>query len=111
MQGSRGFAMKRYVLFLLLVLPLLMGIAPAQQIDNFGAFANALRIDLERLADEVLGLGVRPDDWTANIDIESSTMASDAWYDNELLANAIFGTGVRPPGWFSVTAGRASIVV
>lgn len=102
--------MKRYLVCLLLILPLVMGSAPAQEIDNLGGFANSLRVDLERLADEVLGDAPRPEGWTANIDIASPTMISDLWFDNELLANSIFGNGVRPPNWFSITSQRPAIV-
>ncbi len=103
--------MKRY--FYLLFMPLLLGtmyLAPAQQIDNLGAFANALRIDLERLADEHLADAPRPTGWTANADIRSAQMISDLWFDNELLANEVFGEGVRPPEWFGVTGSRADII-
>jgi hypothetical protein len=102
--------MKWYLFFLVIILPVLMGTVPAQQIDNLGGFANELRIDMERLADEVLDGAPRPEGWTANIDIRSETMISDLWFDNELLANTFFGGGLRPPGWLSITTNRAEIV-
>lgn len=105
--------MKRYLLLLLAIISVLAGAAlaaPPAQIDNLGAFSNALRIDLERLADEALGDQPRPEGWTANVDIASGTMLSDLWFDNELLANSIFGDGVRPPNWFGLTSSRAEII-
>jgi hypothetical protein len=105
--------MKRSLLTLLLLIPLLTGalLLPPQQIDNLGSFANTLRIDLERLADELLTSAVRPEGWTSNVDIRSGTMASDLWFDLELLANEVFGAGLRPPDWFGVTSGRAEIIL
>src|SRR5664279_635603 len=57
------------------------------------------RADLELLADKVLSPGVRPPEWSNNIDVKSPTVVSDLWFDNELLANAIFGPDTRPPEW------------
>ncbi len=57
------------------------------------------RADLELLADKVLSPGVRPPEWSNNIDVKSPTVVSDLWFDNELLANAIFGPDTRPQEW------------
>ncbi len=97
---------------LLLLLPLILGLAPAPQIDNQGAFLNALRLDLEQLADqEYAGQEpLRPDNWTGNRDIRSPQMASDLWFDTELLANSVFGDGVRPPDWLGITSSSANII-
>ena len=103
--------MKRFLS--LLLMPLLLGttyLAPSRQIDNLSAFANNLRLDMERLANEQLGDGSRPEGWTANTDIRSAQMISDLWFDNELLANEVFGEGVRPPEWFGVTGSRADFI-
>ncbi len=110
-----GLMMRRYVSFLFMLVIVWSGVvlaAPPQQIDNLGAFTNTLRIDMERLADEVFGSQVRPTDlgWTANVDIRSGTMSSDLWFDSELLANAVFGDGVRPPNWFGLTSSRADLI-
>lgn len=59
----------------------------------------AVRGDLERLADERLGLNTRPPGWIGNRDLNSISLASDLFLDLELLADNLLGTGVRPAGW------------
>jgi hypothetical protein len=59
----------------------------------------AIRGDLERLADERLGLNNRPANWTNNRDINSPTLVSDTFFDLEALADAQLGQDVRPEGW------------
>ena len=71
--------------------------APDEQFNAFQLFLLATRTDMELLANEAWGVGVRIDTWTFNSDLQSITMVADLWYDNEQLATAIFGSGVRPP--------------
>lgn len=59
----------------------------------------AVRGDLERLADEELGLNTRPDGWTNNRDRASSTLISDTFADIERLADDLLGENTRPEGW------------
>ncbi len=59
----------------------------------------AVRGDLERLADETLGLNNRPASWTFNKDVNSPSLASDNFADMERLADALLGAGKRPDGW------------
>src|SRR5689334_23222100 len=59
----------------------------------------AARGDIERLADEVLGLNTRPAGWTGNKDKNSPSLLSDNFLDQENLANEKLGVGQRPPGW------------
>ncbi|NWF71024.1 MAG: hypothetical protein HXY40_18225 [Chloroflexi bacterium] len=59
----------------------------------------AIRGDLERLADERLGLNNRPSSWIGNRDIESPTLASDIYFDLETLADALLGLDERPENW------------
>jgi len=59
----------------------------------------AVRGDLERLADEKLGLNTRPDDWIGNRDRDSSTLISDLFLDLQRLADEQLGLNVRPEGW------------
>lgn len=59
----------------------------------------AVRGDLERLADEKLGLNNRPPDWTFNKDVNSPTLAADNFADMERLSDALLGPGLRPDGW------------
>lgn len=62
----------------------------------------AVRGDLERLADEKLGLNTRPDGWIGNTLRESPTLASDVFLDLELLADTLLAPGTRPEGWIGV---------
>ncbi|MBI1277703.1 MAG: hypothetical protein GC179_06210 [Anaerolineaceae bacterium] len=59
----------------------------------------AARGDLERLADEELGLNTRPAGWIGNKDKGSATLLSDNFLDLENLANEKLGIGQRPVGW------------
>ncbi|MBC7812889.1 MAG: hypothetical protein H7175_17165, partial [Burkholderiales bacterium] len=68
------------------------------------------RADLELLADEVLGEGTRPPDWTGNLDMETTTVVSDLWFDNELLATEIFGATTRPDGWIGATSYNQAVI-
>lgn len=77
--------------------------APRQQANLYELFILQARNDLELLADEAVGEGVRPDSWTFNFDLLSDVFVADLWYDNEMLAEQIFGAGVRPDGWFGAT--------
>ncbi len=59
----------------------------------------AVRGDLERLADEELGLNTRPEGWIGNKDVNSPTLADDNFSDLERLADALLGLDQRPDGW------------
>lgn len=60
----------------------------------------AIRGDLERLADETLGLNNRPTGWIGNRDVNSPTLIGDIFLDLESLANVLMETaGQRPAGW------------
>ncbi len=61
----------------------------------------ATRGDLERLADERLGLNTRPDSWLGNRDAQSSTLINDVFIDLQRLADALLGINVRPDGWLA----------
>jgi hypothetical protein len=58
-----------------------------------------VRGDLERLADELNGLGVRPDGWLRTISLDSNEMSEDLLNDIELLADQHFGEDNRPSDW------------
>ncbi|MCS7003544.1 MAG: hypothetical protein NZ518_11905, partial [Dehalococcoidia bacterium] len=62
----------------------------------------AVRGDLERLADERLGLNTRPPGWVGNRDRTSTTLIGDLFLDLNLLADDQLGTGERPAGWIGV---------
>lgn len=57
------------------------------------------RGDLERLADELLGLNTRPEGWVGNRDAASPTLLSDTYLDLERLADDQLGIGQRPESW------------
>jgi hypothetical protein len=60
---------------------------------------SAVRGDLERLADELLGLNTRPEGYLGGRDVNSATFIGDILLDMNLLADSQLGDGVRPVGW------------
>ncbi len=78
--------------------------------DTNGVLANpidllsAVRGDLERLADELLGLNTRPERYIGNRDINAINFSGDVRLDLELLADDQLGFGIRPPGWIGGTS-------
>jgi len=58
-----------------------------------------VRGDLERLADELLGLHTRPERYIGNRDVTTPNFVGDIRQDMELLADTRLGVGSRPPGW------------
>lgn len=102
--------MRRYGLFLLLLLAISVWGVRGQQIDNFRTFLLETRADLELLGNGVLGEGVRPQTWTFNFDANAQSFIADLWFDNEQLADTIFGVGQRPPDWIGATSSNAVIV-
>jgi hypothetical protein len=69
----------------------------------------AVRGDLERLADEKLGLNNRPQGWLGNKEIDSPTLISDNFLDLESLANSLLGANQRPEDWIGAVTGSPSI--
>ena len=63
-----------------------------------------MRGDLERLADELLGLNTRPERYIGNRDMTAPNFAGDVRLDLELLADDRLGVGNRPPGWIGGTS-------
>jgi hypothetical protein len=59
----------------------------------------AVRGDLERLADERLGLDQRPEGYFRNVDVNSPSFVSDLYLDLEALATTLLGSTERPEGW------------
>jgi hypothetical protein len=64
---------------------------------------SGVRGDLERLADERLGLGTRPPNWVGNRDAASGGFIDELFRDLELFADNELGTGNRPEGWRGVS--------
>ncbi len=60
------------------------------------------RGDLERLADELLGLNNRPESYNNNRNRNSPTLIPDLLLDLELLSDELLGFGVRPDGWIGL---------
>ncbi len=81
-----------------------VGAAPHQQSNLFQLFILQARQDIEILANEVLGEGIRPETWTGNSNLESQAIVPDLWFDNEQLADAVFGASQRPVEWFGATS-------
>ncbi len=81
---------------------------PATQASLFEAFLLEARNDLEALANEVIGIGERPETWKGNEDLSSEVFVPDLWFDNEQLADSVFDVGQRPANWFSLPADPAN---
>lgn len=64
----------------------------------------AVRGDLERLADELLGLNTRPSNYIGNRDLTSPNFAGEIRLDMDLLADDRLGIGSRPLGWIGGTS-------
>lgn len=64
----------------------------------------AVRGDLERLADELLGLNTRPNNYIGNRDFTSPNFAGEIRLDLDLLADDRLGAGNRPLGWIGGTS-------
>ncbi|MGB1285873.1 MAG: hypothetical protein ACPG7F_05005 [Aggregatilineales bacterium] len=82
------------------------------EIEDLPQQTLAVRGDLERLADEELGLGVRPAGWTDNKDAGSPTLTTDNYTDLELLADAInekdlLPVAQRPDNWLGAVSGTS----
>ncbi len=98
--------MRRIGLFIVALFVVAVSIvqsAPNSQANLFELFISQARADLELIADQAIGIGVRPPNWTFNFEFASETAVVDLWFDNETLAEAIFGVGSRPAEWFGAT--------
>lgn len=85
-------------------------VALVQQLDVSQLLEN-IRGDLERLADELNGLGRRPEGWLGTISRDSTEMAEDLLTDIELLADQHFGEDNRPPDWIGELGTTPGIAV
>lgn len=107
---------RRWLLLLLVCLPVVVLIggsiwaAPAAQDLLLENFIFDTRADLEILADEVYGIGSRPETWTFSTDAAAPTAASDLWFDSEQVANTVYGIDTRPPEWFGATVAAPRIL-
>lgn len=96
----------------LLLLLLLVGAVTAgsrEQSNLFQAFLNDVHLDMEILADRVFA-GTRPEGWISEVDLASSSVLADIFYDNELLADEIFGVGVRPLNWIGASTRNTGLI-
>ncbi len=89
--------------------PLLQGSGegdqPVTPTTDLGAFVLNVRLDLELLADEYNGTGIRPEGWNGNANPASPSLLGDVWLDLELQADKIAGEkGARPPDWAGATS-------
>lgn len=78
---------------------LVAAVFSADKLAQLPAQILAIRGDLERLADEKMGLNNRPAGWIGNRDASSPTLVGDIFLDLENLADTLLGEGVRPDGW------------
>lgn len=63
-------------------------------------YAILLRLDLESLADALLGAGVRPQDWVGVVQSVPLAFSRDIRHDLEILADVVIGAStIRPGGW------------
>ncbi len=92
------------------VLVLWAGASMTAQDNLLQRFQVEIRDDMERLAEEVFGAGIRPDTWTANGNVTTPNFIADLFFDNEQLADAIFGVGERDDNWFGVTSADPELV-
>jgi|GEM_PF-432799 len=74
----------------------------SQQLEDLPEQLLAVRGDLERLADEILGVNNRPGGWIDNVDVESSAFNADLQADLNLLRDVALDT--IPPGWIQTLA-------
>lgn len=69
----------------------------------------SVRGDLERIADEVLGVNTRAGSWIGNKELGSPTMAADILADMNSLLDAQLGVGNRPEGWIGLIASSQTL--
>jgi hypothetical protein len=67
----------------------------------------AARTDLETLANNRLGDGIRPAGWTNTIDPAAASYVIDLRLDLETLAGNLLGPDRRPEGWFGAVSGTS----
>lgn len=58
------------------------------------------RADLELLADQAFGVGVRPDGWNGSMDSNDAQFPLLVRFDLEVMAGNLLGADLRPAGWF-----------
>lgn len=95
-----------YLVLLALTMALTVSTAPfaLAQDPADPVFQQAIRGDIETLAELAFGAGIRPDTWTGNTDVATANYLVDLFYDNEQLADQIFGVGQRPDNWFGASS-------
>lgn len=81
------------------LIPAVLG---GQQLEDLPEQLLSVRGDLERLADEVLGVNNRPGGWVDNTDVDSSAFSADLQADLELLLDVVLD--FPPPNWIQTLA-------
>jgi hypothetical protein len=79
--------------------------APPSQVDAVSALLIAARSDLESLANQVVGDGMRPTGWTNDFDPANAGFVVNLRLDLEILAGSRLGEAERPAGWFGASQG------
>jgi hypothetical protein len=85
---------------------------PVTPESDFATFVVDIRLDLELLANEFNGPGMRPEGWSLtviptreNIDVTSPSLLGNLWLDLELQADEVLGADVpRPHNWIGASS-------
>jgi hypothetical protein len=101
-----GWVNRLSVVLFALMLVLAANVAPVAlaQDPSDPAFQQAIRADMETLANQAFGVGIRPETWTGNADSTAPNYLADLYYDNEQLADEVFGLGQRADDWFGASS-------
>jgi hypothetical protein len=78
-------------------------------IPDLLALLGSVRGDLERTADELLGLNTRPPGYIGNRDPNTPTFVGDLLLDLNALADQELGAGVRPPEWIGQISNNPAV--
>ncbi len=100
----------RWALLLAVALGLWAGASMTAQDSLLQRFQVQIRADMELLAEEVFGAGLRPDTWTGNSNVNTPNFSADLFFDNEQLADTVFGIGQRDDNWFGITSADPELV-
>jgi hypothetical protein len=98
------------VLIVMLLGGMAVWAAPDRQANLFELFLIEARDDLELLADEAYGEGVRPESWTFNFEVTSESFVGDLWYDHAVTAEKVFGPPGLPDNWFGATTANEELL-
>ncbi len=108
-------ASRTRLMILLMVVGLLFGggqvlaSPPAQ--NDLTPVMLAARTDLESLANEVMGVSIRPVGWTNSLDPQRPSFLVELRLDLEILASALISPLQRPSDWFGAAPGSPELII